>query len=43
MIPPNAVYCGFCGLPLNKEIEAKEKDLSAKIAEIIKDHPELLK
>lgn len=43
MIPPDAVYCGFCGLPLTKQIENREKDLSQKIAEILQNNPELLK
>jgi integrase len=41
--PANAAFCMRCGLSFTKKIEDKEKDLAQKMAEIIKEHPELLK
>jgi hypothetical protein len=42
MIPPDVMFCGFCGLPLTKEAETQNKDAIELILAKFKEHPEIL-
>jgi len=42
MIPPNAVYCGFCGLPLTGEATDENKKALENLLQGLKAHPEIL-
>ncbi|WP_135611659.1 tyrosine-type recombinase/integrase [Methanococcoides sp. AM1] len=42
LIKPDMSFCGFCGLPLTKEVTTENNDTISGIIEVLKNNPEIL-